>query len=53
MKLTNIKYFSIYQIAIWTYIIAWLHFVSEFFVFKSAKISAGWLSPVIVSSELK
>jgi hypothetical protein len=46
----NITEENIYRIAIWTYIIAWLHFVSEFLVFKSAKINAGWLSPVIVST---
>ncbi|CAB5396134.1 unnamed protein product [Rhizophagus irregularis] len=46
----NITEVNIYQIAIWTYVIAWLHFISEFFIFRSAKISAGWLSPVIVST---
>ncbi|RIA98472.1 Erg28-like protein [Glomus cerebriforme] len=46
----NITEVNIYQIAIWTYIIAWSHFISEFLIFKSTKISAGWLSPVIVST---
>ncbi|GBB88434.1 hypothetical protein RclHR1_00150030 [Rhizophagus clarus] len=46
----NITEVNLYQIAIWTYIIAWLHFVSEFIIYKSAKIGPGWLSPVIVSS---
>lgn len=40
----------VYQLALWTYGIAWSHFVSEWLVFRSASWGAGLASPVIVAT---
>lgn len=40
----------IYQLAIATYGVAWFHFVSEWFVFKSARWGRALAGPVIVSN---
>lgn len=37
--------------AICTYLIAWLHFGSEFLVFKTTKIGGGLVSPIIVAGK--
>lgn len=39
-----------YQIAFWTYIVAFGHFMSEMAVFGSARIRSPWLAPAIVST---
>ena len=46
----NISNPAIYQLGIWTYGIAWAHFMSEWFIFKSTHMSAGLAGPVIVST---
>ncbi|CAG8454363.1 2028_t:CDS:2 [Ambispora leptoticha] len=46
----NLNNKVIYQIAIWTYIIALAHFLSEYFVFGTSNIGPGWVAPVCVAS---
>ncbi|TFK72924.1 Erg28-like protein [Pluteus cervinus] len=46
----NIENPAIYQMAFITYLIAFGHFGTELFVFRTARINPGVLSPVIVSS---
>lgn len=43
---------SVYELAMWTYAIAMLHFVSEWLVFRSAKFSRGLIGPLIIAREL-
>lgn len=38
-----------YEIAILTYVIALSHFSAELLVFKTAKVNAGFMSPLIVA----
>ena len=40
----------IYQLAMWTYLIAWVHFVSEWLVYRSASWGSGLAGPVGVST---
>jgi len=40
----------LYNLTLWTFNLAWFHFTSEWFVYKTAAPGAGLLSPVIVSS---
>jgi len=40
----------VYQLGLWTYAIAWLHFVSEWFIFKTARWGAGLAGPVFVAT---
>lgn len=42
--------FSIYDMAMLTYLIAFGHFFSEFLIFRTAKFGAGLLGPAVVSS---
>jgi hypothetical protein len=42
---------SIYDMALFTYLIAFGHFISELLIFRTAKINAGVMSPVVVSCE--
>ncbi|KAH7907934.1 Erg28 like protein-domain-containing protein, partial [Hygrophoropsis aurantiaca] len=46
----NIHNKIIYDMALFTYLIAFGHFTSEIFIFKTAKIMGPVLSPVIVST---
>ncbi|KAJ2922403.1 hypothetical protein H1R20_g14689, partial [Candolleomyces eurysporus] len=46
----NINNKALYDMALFTYLIAFGHFSSELLIFKSAKINAGVLSPCIVST---
>ncbi|GAB7348203.1 hypothetical protein MBLNU459_g6207t1 [Dothideomycetes sp. NU459] len=39
-----------YQLAFWTFGVAWAHFMSEWWVFKSTKWSSGLAAPVVVST---
>lgn len=41
---------SVYDIALFTYLIAFGHFSSELLIFRTAGLNVGTLSPVIVSS---
>jgi hypothetical protein len=42
---------SLYDLTLWTFGLAWLHFASEWTVYKTAGIGAGLMSPVIVASK--
>ncbi len=39
-----------YQIAFWTYLVAWGHFMSEMAVYKTARWRGPWLAPAIVAT---
>jgi len=38
-----------YQLAIWTYLVGFAHFMSEAFVFKTARPQGPWLAPTAVA----
>ncbi|KAF7189325.1 Ergosterol biosynthetic protein 28 [Pseudocercospora fuligena] len=40
----------IYQLALWSYVVAFAHFFSEWLVFGSARWNRGFASPVFVST---
>lgn len=42
---------SVYDMALFTYLIAFGHFSSELLIFRTAGLNPGTISPVIVSSE--
>jgi hypothetical protein len=42
---------SLYDIAMFTYLIAFSHFVSEWLIFRTTKFGAGLLGPLVVSSK--
>ncbi|KAF2200216.1 ergosterol 28 [Delitschia confertaspora ATCC 74209] len=46
----NITNPQVYQLALWTYGIAWVHFVSEWCVFGTTRWGAGLAGPVCVST---
>ncbi|KAG8213414.1 Erg28-like protein [Butyriboletus roseoflavus] len=46
----NIHSKVVYDMALFTYLIAFGHFTSELFIFRTAKFNVPVLSPVIVSS---
>lgn len=46
----NISNPAVYQLGLWTYGIAWAHFMSEWFIFKSTSWGAGLAGPVFVST---
>jgi len=46
----NIDNSAIYQLAFWTYAIAWGHFMSEWVYFKTARWGAGLAGPVFVAT---
>ncbi|KAF9082048.1 ergosterol biosynthesis protein [Mortierella sp. AD031] len=46
----NLHIAPMYQITICTFGIAWLHFMSEFFVFRTAKITGPYLAPCVVAT---
>jgi len=39
-----------YELAIWTFGVAWAHFMSEWFVFKTTRWSKGLIGPAAVST---
>ncbi|KAF8311689.1 Erg28-like protein, partial [Clavulina sp. PMI_390] len=39
---------TIYQMTLWTYVIVLAHYGSELIVFRSVKLNAGFLSPLVV-----
>ena len=41
---------AIYQMALWTFIIALTHFTSEWLIFRTAKLNAGLAAPILVAS---
>jgi hypothetical protein len=42
---------SVYEMAFFTYAIAFAHFSSEVFIYRTASINAGTIGPFIISSE--
>jgi len=46
----NISDPMMYQLAIWTYVIALAHFASEWLVFGTAKMGKGLVGPLCVAS---
>ncbi|KAF9164213.1 ergosterol biosynthesis protein [Actinomortierella ambigua] len=46
----HLSYAPMYNITICTFAIAWVHFMSEFFVFRTAKISGPFIAPCIVAT---
>ena len=46
----NIETPVMYQLALWTFGVAWAHFMSEWLVFKTTKMGSGLAGPVIVST---
>ena len=46
----NIHDKLVYELCIWTYAIAWVHFTSELFVFKTARIGRGIAGPMAVAT---
>lgn len=39
-----------YELALWTFGVAWAHFMSEWLVFKTTKMGSGLLGPFAVST---
>ncbi|KAF1834038.1 Erg28 protein [Decorospora gaudefroyi] len=46
----NINDSAFYQLAMWTYGVAWVHFMSEWWVFGTTRMGAPLASPIIVSN---
>jgi len=46
----NIHDKLVYELCIWTYVIAFAHFTSELFVFRSARIGRGIAAPMAVAT---
>ncbi|KAL9934934.1 hypothetical protein V8E36_006010 [Tilletia maclaganii] len=46
----NMSSRPVYELAMWSFVIALAHFSSEVAVFKTAKLSPGIISPLIVAS---
>ena len=46
----NISDPRLYQLAIWVYAVAWLHFVSEWMIFKTVAWGRGVAGPILVST---
>ncbi|KAI5788372.1 erg28p [Geopyxis carbonaria] len=46
----NIGNAAVYDICLWSYLIAGFHFVTEWLVFGTAKFGSGLIGPLIVSS---
>lgn len=40
---------SAYELCMWTFVIALAHFCSELFIYKTAKLGPGSISPLIVA----
>ena len=46
----NISNPVVYQLALWTYGVALVHFVSEWWIFRTARWSAGLAGPILVAT---
>lgn len=46
----NIHDRAVYELAMWTFAIAILHFGSEYVYFRTARLSRGLASPMVVAS---
>ncbi|KAL8938392.1 MAG: hypothetical protein Q9211_003222 [Gyalolechia sp. 1 TL-2023] len=45
----NINDASMYQLAVWTYVVALGHFYSEWLVFRTARFGGGLVGPLVIS----
>ncbi|KAI4180840.1 MAG: hypothetical protein L6R41_006982 [Letrouitia leprolyta] len=45
----NVTDASMYQLAIWTYVVALGHFYSEWLVFRTARFGEGLVGPLLIS----
>ncbi|KAL7269837.1 ergosterol biosynthesis protein [Rhizina undulata] len=46
----NVSNGAVYDIALWSYIIAGVHFISEWLIFGTANLGAGLAGPLVVST---
>jgi hypothetical protein len=46
----NIENPQIYQLAMWVYAVAWMHFMSEWVLFKTSRWGMPLAGPVIIST---
>lgn len=46
----HIEHLPMYELAFWTFGVAWAHFMSEWWIFKTTKWGRGLAGPVIVST---
>ncbi|KAF8984751.1 ergosterol biosynthesis protein [Entomortierella lignicola] len=46
----HLQFAPMYNITLATFGIAWVHFMSEFFVFKTAKVTGPFLAPCVVAT---
>ncbi|KAI7865328.1 Erg28 like protein-domain-containing protein [Spinellus fusiger] len=45
----NLQHGCMYELGLWTYVIALTHYVTEWLVFKSCKLNGPFMSPMIVA----
>ncbi|KAI9774616.1 MAG: ergosterol biosynthesis protein [Geoglossum simile] len=41
---------QVYQLALWSYVVALAHFMSEWLIFKTARLGAGLTGPLVVAT---
>jgi len=41
---------QVYQLALYSYVIAWAHFMSEWLIFRTARLGAGLAGPLAVAT---
>lgn len=41
---------AVYELSQWSFVIAWLHFISEWAIFRTTRLGAGLAGPLIVST---
>ncbi|KAH0544294.1 hypothetical protein FGG08_001557 [Glutinoglossum americanum] len=41
---------QVYQMALFSYVIAWAHFMSEWLIFRTAKLGPGLAGPLVVAT---
>jgi hypothetical protein len=46
----NLDHPTFYKLAFGTYVVAWVHFMSEWFIFKTVEWGAPLAGPVMVST---
>ncbi|EOA83942.1 ergosterol biosynthesis protein [Exserohilum turcicum] len=46
----NIDNSAMYQLAMWSYAVAWAHFMSEWWIFGTARMGKALLGPVVVAN---
>lgn len=46
----NITNGAFYQLAMWSYVVAWVHFMSEWFIFKTTRWGKPLAAPLVVAN---